>query len=118
MPRVALSGFSALHRVFDKLPALPKPLPTPQSLPVADKAPNVSDTLAGVAQLRLVQLPKRPNGEVIDWSAPLREAWDISESGALNIMEQFLSEGGNKLAILLSDTVEVAPRGAVLCAGG
>ena len=87
--------YSAHHcRVFDKLPALPKPLPTPQSLPVADKAPDVPDTLADVTELRLVQLPRRPDGEVIDWSAPLREAWDISESGALNIMEQFLSEGG------------------------
>ena len=83
------------YRVFDKLPALPKPLPRPQSLPVANKVPAVPDTLADVADLQLVHLPKRPNGEVIDWSAPLREAWDISESGALNIMEQFLSEGGS-----------------------
>ena len=84
--------------MFDKLPALPKPLPTPQSLPVADKAPDVPNTLADVAELQLVQLPKRPSGEVIDWSAPLREAWDISESGALNIMEQFLSDGGSSHA--------------------
>ena len=49
--------------------------------------------VADVADLRMVRLPKRPNGEVIDWSAPLRDAWDISESGALNIMEHFMSEG-------------------------
>lgn len=79
--------------MFDKLPALPKPLPTPQSLPVADKLPAVPDSFADVADLQLVQLPHRHDGVVIDWSAPLREAWDISESGALAIMEQFLSEG-------------------------
>ena len=80
-------------RVFDKLLALPKPLPVPQSLPVADRAPAVPGAVADVADLRMVRLPKRPSGEIIDWSAPLREAWDISESGALNIMEQFMSEG-------------------------
>ena len=85
-------------RVFDKLGALPKPLPTPQSLPVADKLPAVPDSLPNMADIQLVQLPKRSSGEVIDWSAPLREAWDISESGALNIMEQFLSEGGQQYA--------------------
>ena len=51
--------------------------------------------VADVAALGMVHLPKRPNGELIDWSAPLRDAWDISESGALSIMEQFMSEGGS-----------------------
>ena len=72
---------------------LPKPLPTPQSLPVPDRLPAVPGTITDVADLHLVHLPTRPNGEVIDWTAPIREAWDISESAALNIMEQFMSEG-------------------------
>ena len=91
VPISAMSGCAS--RVFDKLPTLPKPLPTPQSLPIADRAPAVPGAVADVADLRMVRLPKRPDGEVIDWSAPLRDAWDISESGALNIMEQFMSEG-------------------------
>jgi len=97
-------------RVFDKLGALPKPLPTPQSLPVADKLPAVPDSLPNVAAIQLVQLPQRSSGEVIDWSAPLREAWDISESGALNIMEQFLSEGGSQLADTPKLTSHIRPQ--------
>ena len=90
---IIAQSLCVFSRVFDKLPTLPKPLPTPQSLPVADRAPAVPGVVADVADLRMVRLPKRPNGEVIDWSVPLRDAWDISESGALNIMEQFMSEG-------------------------
>ena len=41
----------------------------------------------------MVRLLVRRDGTVVDWTAPIRAAWDMSESGALAIMEQFLAEG-------------------------
>ena len=40
-----------------------------------------------------VELPVRPDGSVVDWGQQLRDAWDISESAALALMEKFMSEG-------------------------
>ncbi len=41
----------------------------------------------------MVELPVRRDGTVVDWAQPIRAAWDISERGALAIMDQFLAEG-------------------------
>lgn len=80
-------------RACDKLKPLPKPLPVPQSLPVAAELPRVPGSLGSAAELRLVRLPVRADGTFVDWAADMRAAWDMSESAALAIMEQFLAEG-------------------------
>jgi hypothetical protein len=84
---------SGLARACDQLKPLGKPLPAPRSLPVAKRAPQVSGTLDAAADLRLVEMPVRPDGSVVDWASSIRAAWDISESAALALTEQFLSEG-------------------------
>ena len=83
-----------LCRACDRLPALPKPLPTPEKLPVAGTPPAVAgEPVLALADLRMVELPVRADGTVVDWAAPILAAWDISEAAALAIMEQFLAEG-------------------------
>jgi hypothetical protein len=73
---------------------------------VPDRLPVVPGTVADVADLHLVHLPIRSNGEVIDWTVPIRKAWNISESAALNIMEQFMAEGGlHSFTMLIPETL-------------
>lgn len=83
-----------LRRACERLPPLPKPLATPERLPVADAPPVIDGEPAlALADLRMVELPVRRDGTVVDWAAPILAAWDISEGAALAIMEQFLAEG-------------------------
>ncbi len=48
---------SCMCRACERLPALPKPLPPPGSLPVADRAPAVPGSLPDAASLGMVRLP-------------------------------------------------------------
>lgn len=38
-------------------------------------------------------MPQRPDGTIIDWAAPIREAWDFSEEAALEGLERFIAAG-------------------------
>lgn len=53
------------RRACEKLPALPKALPAPGSLPVANRAPAVAGSLPCAAALKIVRSlhppPRRPN---------------------------------------------------------
>jgi hypothetical protein len=81
-------------RACDKLGPLPQPLPTPERLPVADAPPAIAgEPRLALSDLHMVDLPIRPDGSVVDWTAPILAAWDISEAAALAIMAQFLAEG-------------------------
>ena len=53
----------------------------------------------------MVELPVRRDGTVVDWAQPIRAAWDISERGALAIMEQFLAEGAPCAALPQGDNI-------------
>ena len=44
-------------------------------------------------QLGMVKLPRRNNGELVRWDAPILATWDISEAAALRILEDFASNG-------------------------
>jgi deoxyribodipyrimidine photolyase len=42
----------------------------------------------------LYRPPKSKDGQTIDWGAPIVSSWDISESAALKLLDEFLAPGG------------------------
>jgi len=65
------------------------PLPPPTHLINPQKWP-MSHSLES---LGLAKMPKRKDGTVIDWAAPIRSSWDFSEEGGFANLQRFLSEG-------------------------
>lgn len=62
-------------------------MPVPESLPVSRAA------VAGgirLEDLGLYVQPIRKSGVPIDWARPIREAWTVSESAALQLLREFI----------------------------
>mmetsp|Transcript_38682 Transcript_38682/g.50970 ORF Transcript_38682/g.50970 Transcript_38682/m.50970 type:complete len:434 (+) Transcript_38682:282-1583(+) len=66
----------------------PEPLPPPKVIPRPPTLPYSTP----IEELELAVLPRRKNGEVIDWTVGILETWDISEKGALNLLDRFLTQ--------------------------
>eukprot|EP00884_Botryococcus_braunii_P006520 jgi/Botrbrau1/1586/Bobra.0185s0008.2 len=83
-------------RACEKLGLTKRPLPAPREIPVA--AEDVAKQAGGLLleHLKMVPLPVRRDGVQVDWGRPIREAWDISEAGALSLLEDFLQSGLHK----------------------
>eukprot|EP00933_Yihiella_yeosuensis_P068404 TRINITY_DN7398_c1_g1_i1.p1 TRINITY_DN7398_c1_g1~~TRINITY_DN7398_c1_g1_i1.p1 ORF type:complete len:738 (+),score=145.53 TRINITY_DN7398_c1_g1_i1:114-2327(+) len=78
------------HQACMLRPAPPRPKPEPPAL----ERPSQELSCDGLAALGFARMPKRCDGSVVDWAAPMLEAWDVSEEAALATLRQFLSPGG------------------------
>lgn len=81
------------RRACDKLGKQGKPLPAPQKLPVGKQSPVKNGKGLPLEAIGMVTLPKDKTGNLIHWDNSILEAWDISESAAMNRLEEFASEG-------------------------
>uniref|UniRef100_A0A7S4DSM3 Photolyase/cryptochrome alpha/beta domain-containing protein n=1 Tax=Lotharella globosa TaxID=91324 RepID=A0A7S4DSM3_9EUKA len=75
----------ACQRLGD--PKIPKPPPSAIPPPV-----NWPKSLTHL-QMGLERLPRRSNGERVDWTMGIQEAWRISEDGAHEALRRFLEDG-------------------------
>lgn len=72
------------------------PIQAPQTLPVSKESPVSKAGGLPLADIGMVSLPKRKNGEVIHWEKSILEAWNISESAALATLDEFANVGMQK----------------------
>ncbi|XP_062607632.1 deoxyribodipyrimidine photo-lyase-like [Saccostrea cucullata] len=68
------------------------PLEAPGTLP----RPEQYQISMSLSDLGLAKMPRRKDGTIINWAAPIVEKWDFGENGAWNALELFLSEGVRK----------------------
>ncbi|XP_052063580.1 deoxyribodipyrimidine photo-lyase-like [Mytilus californianus] len=68
------------------------PIESPGILPKCMCIPN-SQTLD---DLELAKMPRRKNGSMIDWAAPIVKSWNFSEDGGWDALGSFLTEGIKK----------------------
>lgn len=76
----------------NKQPQPPKPQDAPATVPKAE-----TDGLAcniGLGALGLCRLPIRKDGSVLDWTAPILKAWEITEEAGYSALRAFLAQGG------------------------
>ena len=86
---------STVHRACEAMGKPPDPVPAPSSLPVpsSDEHIRACGGHQSLEDLKIFSLPRRQDGSVVDWAAPILEAWDCSEEAALNLLETFVTEG-------------------------
>eukprot|EP00931_Biecheleriopsis_adriatica_P039684 TRINITY_DN22686_c0_g1_i2.p1 TRINITY_DN22686_c0_g1~~TRINITY_DN22686_c0_g1_i2.p1 ORF type:complete len:718 (+),score=109.97 TRINITY_DN22686_c0_g1_i2:43-2196(+) len=78
------------HHACMSRPPVPRPLPEPPAL----ERPRRQLRDDGLDTLGFARMPLRRDGSVLDWGAPILEAWSISEEAALATMRSFLAPGG------------------------
>jgi len=79
-----LTPFHNAHMAFSPIPM---PAPEPGFLEV----PQNTLTGESLQALGFAQMPLRGDGTIMDWGAPILEAWDISEDAALATLRCFLA---------------------------
>ena len=84
---------AACCRACRRLPKLRKPLPAPETLPVAQLPPATAARGEALEQLGLAAMPRRQDGSVIDWGTGVMSAWKASERDALSALDDFLEIG-------------------------
>ncbi|KAI8468759.1 MAG: hypothetical protein J3K34DRAFT_459699 [Monoraphidium minutum] len=103
---------------WERLPRVPEPLKPPKRLPVTADSPaqrcgglsldelglytppprraaaaSSSAAVAAAGEAATAAAAAAAGGEVVDWGAPIRGAWDASERGGLRLLDGFIAGG-------------------------
>ena len=70
-------------------------VPEPSELPSPDLtlSGNTTRGLNAASELRLITMPKRRDGSVVDWGSRMMQHWDASEASALSQLQSFIDDG-------------------------